>query len=33
MEAKFYIFLGFIMGLLIGALITIIIISTEHQLF
>jgi hypothetical protein len=30
---KYYTFIGFISGFLTGALITIIIISIEHQLF
>ena len=33
MKNRFVVFLGFMMGLLVGVLATIIIISTEHQLF
>ena len=33
MNNRFYTFIGFMSGFFIGSLITMIIISTEHQLF
>jgi len=32
-DTRFYIYLGSILGFLLGVVVTILIISTEHQLF